>query len=121
MNQGYGHKRGYDMGPGGFDDHHMLGAGLGRFLTSRDSITDPQLRGQVYMQMTQEGTRREKRRRDADDFDPQAKIMRKLFVKNLPPSATEVKVNNKIIYFKYNCTLSPGERIFRAVWSGGAV
>ena len=90
MNQGYGHKRGYDMGPGGgFDDHHMLG----RCLTSRDSITDPHLRGQVYMQMTQEGTRREKRRRDADDFDPQAKIMRKLFVKNLPPSATEVKVN----------------------------
>ena len=46
----------------------------------------------MYKQMSREGSRGEKRRRDADDFDPEAKIMRKLFVKNLPPSANEAQV-----------------------------
>ena len=56
----------------------------------------------MYMQMSQEGSRGEKRRRDADDFDPEAKIMRKLFVKNLPPTATEIKVRE---YFEQFGTL----------------
>ena len=42
--------------------------------------------------MSNEGTRGEKRRRDADDFDPESKIMRKLFVRNLPSDITETKV-----------------------------
>ena len=29
----------------------------------------------MYMQMCNEGTRGEKRRRDADDFDPESKLM----------------------------------------------
>ena len=47
------------------------------------------------MQMSNEGTRGEKRRRDADDFDPESKIMRKLFVRNLPSDITETKVQQK--------------------------
>merc|ERR550525_452181 len=66
--------------------------GYGGGHTSRDNIRDQQARRKMYMQMSHEGTRGEKRRRDADDFDPEAKIMRKLFVKNLPPSATETIV-----------------------------
>ena len=46
-------------------------------------------RNKMYMQMCNEGTRGEKRRRDADDFDPESKLMRKLFVKNLSPDAKE--------------------------------
>ena len=53
------------------------------------TATSIQARRKMFMQMTAEGTRGEKRRRDADDFDPEAKIMRKLFVKNLPGDATE--------------------------------
>ena len=56
----------------------------------------------MYMQMSQEGSRGAKSRRDADDFDPEAKIMRKLFVKNLPPTANEVKVRE---YFEQFGTL----------------
>lgn len=94
MDYGYNRKRGYDdMGMGGGQGGFGGGGfGYNGYTTSRDRITCPETRKQVYMQMSKEGTRREKRRRDADDFDPEAKIMRKLFVKNLPSTATEVKV-----------------------------
>ena len=49
-------------------------------------------RNKMYMQMCNEGTRGEKRRRDADDFDPESKLMRKLFVKNLSPDAKEANL-----------------------------
>ena len=42
--------------------------------------------------MSRETSRGESRRRDADDFNPEAKIMRKLFVKNLPLLSTESEV-----------------------------
>ena len=113
---GFGRKRGHDdmggygmgMGMGMMSDGSTYGYGGGH--TSRDNIRDQQVsqyiivlsllcsfaryqaRRKMYMQMSHEGTRGEKRRRDADDFDPEAKIMRKLFVKNLPPSATETIV-----------------------------
>ena len=46
----------------------------------------------MYMQMTNASTRGEKRRRDADDFDPESQLMRKLFVKNLSPETKEANL-----------------------------
>ena len=46
----------------------------------------------IFHAMSQENSRSERLRRDADDFNPEAKIMRKLFVKNIPLDQNEAAV-----------------------------
>jgi len=46
----------------------------------------------VFHAMSQENSRSERMRRDADDYNPEAKIMRKLFVKNIPLDQNEAAV-----------------------------
>ena len=49
--------------------------------------------------MSNETSRGQKRRRDADDYDPEAKIMRKLFVKNIPTEMTEATLREHFEQF----------------------
>jgi hypothetical protein len=100
----YGRKRGYDdmrgydnMGGTGYGMEMGMGGGIPNLMsldtptmgsisggyTSREHVTDTRLRRKIYCQMTLEGSRGESRRRDADDFDPESMIMRKLFVRGL--------------------------------------
>ena len=46
----------------------------------------------IFHAMSQENSRSERMRRDADDYNPEAKIMRKLFVKNIPLDQNEAAV-----------------------------
>ena len=46
----------------------------------------------IFHAMSQENSRGERMRRDADDYNPEAKIMRKLFVKNIPLDQNEAAV-----------------------------
>ena len=81
------------MGGGmGFGGMRMENMGERRGWTSREHVRDTNSRRKVYSQMSMEGSRGEKRSRDANDFDPESKIMRKLFVRNLPFAATEAEV-----------------------------
>jgi len=91
-----GEGMGYGMGMRGGMGMDNMGEGRGGW-TSREHVRDMASRRKVYSQMSMEGSRGEKRRRDADDFDPEAKIMRKLYVRNLPFTASEAEVR---MYFE---------------------
>merc|ERR1719483_497541 len=82
---------GMGMG-GGMGEMDNMGMGGSDGWTSRDHVRDSHLRRKVYSQMSLEGSRGENRRRDADDFDPESKIMRKLFVRGLLYSSIESEV-----------------------------
>ena len=89
---------GYGMGYGGMDmgmgDMDNMPESLSGGWTSREHVRDIRLRRKIYCQMSLEGSRGEPKRRDADDFDPESKIMRKLFVRGLPFSAKESEVRD---------------------------
>ena len=109
--RGYDDMRGYDN-MGGMGYGMEMGMGMGGGIpnlmsletpamgsisggyTSREHVTDTRLRRKIYCQMTLEGSRGESRRRDADDFDPESMIMRKLFVRGLDYSTTEAEIRD---------------------------
>merc|ERR1719483_1759640 len=74
----------------GMDDHEDLDDMGAR----NRSLMNESARDIIYREMSREGSRRENRRRDADDFDPEAKIMRKLFVNKIPATSNEAEVRD---------------------------
>ena len=89
---------GYGGGGGGGGGYGGGGGGYGggggayggqRGPPQRKPMTEKE---KVFHAMSQENSRSERMRRDADDYNPEAKIMRKLFVKNIPLDQNEAAV-----------------------------